>query len=313
MRFFSRVSRPVRPAAGSTISPEVLRKVQRLELRTRGFVESLFSGEYLSVFHGRGMEFSHVREYQVGDDVRAIDWKVTARRGEPFVRQFVEERDLLVMLVVDISASARFGPGARSAGDVAAEVAAALAFVASRNNDRVGLVLASDKVEHFLPPGSGRKHVIRLLAELCAARPRAVATDLTSAFERVSRSKGGRAVVFVVSDFIQDPASTELRAALSRAARSHDVIAVRLASPATLALPNVGWVEVTDPESGRRLLLDTGSRGARTRYARAMAESRVAMASLISEAGADLIEVDTTQDAMAPLSQFFRLRQRVRR
>src|SRR5688500_10031704 len=185
-------------------SPEVLRRVRRLELRTRGFVESLFSGEYLSVFHGRGMEFSHVRGYQFGDDVRAIDWKVTARRGVPFVRQFVEERDLLVSLVVDVSASGRFGPGERSAGEVAAEIAAALAFAAARNNDRVSLLLVSDRVEHFVAPGSGRRHVIGVLAELLSARSRGSQTDLTPALERITRSLRGRATVFVISDFIQN-------------------------------------------------------------------------------------------------------------
>src|SRR5690606_13908137 len=240
------------PPPSDAPTPHILRKVRKLELRTRGFVESLFSGAYLSVFLGRGMEFSHVRGYQFGDDVRAIDWKVTARRGTPIVRQFVKERDLLVALVVDVSASGRLGPGERSAGEVAAEIASALAFAATRSNDLLTLILVTDRQELFRPPGSGRKHTIRILADLLTHQPKGRGTDLAPALEHCARALPGRATVFVISDFIQDRNQPSFQGALGRAARAHDLIAVRLASAAADELPNVGWLETTDPESGKR-------------------------------------------------------------
>lgn len=303
-----------RAAAPSLLTdPDLLRRVRQLEVRTRGLVESLFSGEYVSVFHGRGLEFSHVRAYQFGDDVRAIDWKVTARRGTPYVRQFVEERDLLVVLVVDVSASGRLGPGDRSAGEVAAEIAAGIAFAATRNNDRLALLLVSDTVEAFVAPGSGRNHTVRMLTELLSHRPKRRATDLAHAFERVTRALPTRATVFVISDFIQDPRDPALRSKLGRAAQMHDVVAVRLASVATAELPNVGWVEVTDPESGRRVLVDSGSRRVRAHFRHSVQRMQAEMAELLTDAGAELVEVPTVSDPLVVLAEFFRRRQRVAR
>jgi uncharacterized protein (DUF58 family) len=314
MRFFSRAPpAPARAGAAAVPSPEVLRAVRKLEFRTRGFVESLFGGEYLSVFMGRGMEFSHARVYQVGDDVRTIDWKVTARKGEPFVRQYVEERDLLAVLVVDVSGSERFGPGERGPGEIAAEICAALAFTAERNNDRVALVLATDRVEHFVPPGSGRKHVIGLLTDLLSTRPEGVATDLVPALEHVARRIHMRATVFLVSDFLQDPREEAFRAAFRAAGRAHDLVAIRLGSAATHELPNVGWVEVADPESGRRVMLDCGSRRARRAFAGRGDRMRADLAALLVEAAADLVDVETDADPLAPIAAFFQRRRRVRR
>ena len=293
-------------------SAEVLRKVQRLELRTRGLVESLFSGEYLSIFHGRGMEFSHVRGYIPGDDVRTIDWRVTARLGVPYVKQYVEERDTLVVLVVDVSASGRLAPGDRSVGEVAAEIAGALAFAAARNHDRSALLLVSDRVEHFLPPGSGRQHTIRLLAELLDHRPQGKRTNLTPGLERVSTMKAGRATVCLISDFIQDRRDSAFTAALGRLARTHDLVAVRLISDASDELPDIGWVEMTDPESGRRIVIDTGSRRVRDRYRHSVHVEHAAMAALLTEVGAELVEVNTALDPLAPLADFFRRRQRAK-
>ncbi|MQA90349.1 MAG: DUF58 domain-containing protein [Gemmatimonas sp.] len=283
-----------------------------MELRTRGFVESLFSGDHLSVFVGRGMEFSHVRGYQFGDDVRAIDWKVTARRGSPYVRQFIEERDLLVVLVVDVSASGRFGPGERSAGEVATLIASALAFAATRSNDRLALMLYSDRVEHFLSPGSGRRRTVRVLGDLLSFRPKGRRTDLAPALDHLVRTLSGRANLFVISDFIQDRNNPRLRGALGRAARAHELIAVRLASPATAELPSVGWVELTDPESGRRVVIDSGSRRVREHYRRSVQLAKGEMVSLLSEVGAELIDVDTAADPLAPISEFFRRRRAIR-
>jgi uncharacterized protein (DUF58 family) len=289
-------------------STDTLREVRRLELRTRGLVDSLFAGGYASIFHGRGLEFSHVRSYQVGDDVRSIDWKVTARRGAPFVRQFVEERDLLVLLVVDISGSGRFGPGERSPSDVAAEISAALAFAAVRNNDRVALLLVSDQVEHFIPPGSGRRHVVRLLADLVAHVPRGRGTDLSTAFDRISRRRGDRATVFVISDFIQSGPASPFRDALMRLARGNDLIAMRLISGAQLELPNVGCVETTDPETGRRVMIDASRKRVREHYRHSVLRAQADTAALLAEVGAELVDVNTASDPLAVLSGFFRMR-----
>ncbi len=296
-------------ALGSSVPDgDVLGRVRRLEIRTRWLVDSLLSGEYGSVFSGRGMELAHVRAYQPGDDVRQIDWKVTARRGAPYVRRFVEERDLTVMLVVDVSASGGFGPGRRSASEVAAEVASALAFAAVRNNDRVGLVLVSDRVERFVAPASGRKHVIRLLSDLLTHRPGGTSTDLSRALERVDRAIPRRGIVFVISDFMQDHHDPDYRAALGRVARRHDLVGIRLGSVATLELPAVGWVELLDPESGRRVTVDTGNRRLRERYRRSVARAGAELASLLGEVGAEIVEVDTTADPLLPIAEFFRRR-----
>ncbi|MDH3285915.1 MAG: DUF58 domain-containing protein [Acidobacteriota bacterium] len=289
-------------------SPDAFRDVRRLELRTRGLVDSLFAGGYASIFRGRGLEFSHVRGYQHGDDVRAIDWKVTARRGTPFVRQFVEERDLSVVLVVDVSGSGRFGPGERSPAEVAAEIASALAFAAARNNDRVALLLVSDRVERYVPPGSGRNHVIRLLADLVSHVPHGKGTALSTAMDRLSRSLLDRATVFVISDFIQGTPDSPFRQALVALARANDLVAIRLISHATLELPDVGWIETTDPETGRRVMFDAGRKRVREHYRHSVLRAQADTAALLSEVGAELIDVDTAADPLAVLSTFFRMR-----
>lgn len=291
--------------------PDALREVRRLELRTRGLVDSLFAGGYASIFHGRGLEFSHVRVYQHGDDVRAIDWKVTARRGTPFVRQFVEERDLSVVLVVDVSGSGRFGPGERSPQEVAHEIAAALAFAAARNNDRVSLLLVSDRVEHFIPPASGRRHVVKLLADLISHRPTGRGTALSAALDRLSRALLDRATVFVISDFIQGSPDSPFREALMHLARANDLVAIRLISHATLELPNIGWIETTDPETGRRVMLDAGRKRVREHYRHSVLRAQADMAAILGEVGAELVDVDTAADPLAVMSAFFRMRRGV--
>ncbi|MFP3949055.1 MAG: DUF58 domain-containing protein [Longimicrobiales bacterium] len=292
------------------IRPEVLQRIRSLEVRTRGLVESLFSGDHPSVFHGRGFEFSFVRPYQPGDDVRSIDWKVTARRNTPYVRQFVEERDLLVVLVVDVSASGRMGAGEHSAGEVAAEVAAAIAFAAARQNDRFALVLVSDEVEHVLPPGSGRKHAIRLLADLLEHEPRSAGTDLTPALDWVRRSLHRRATLFLVSDFIHPTGEAGFQGAVNRTARHHDLVGVRVGSPASDRLPDVGWIELTDPETGTRTVVNTGNPRIRERFRAEVRASRAEMADRLTRAGAELVDVDTATDPLLALGGFFHRRAR---
>jgi uncharacterized protein (DUF58 family) len=300
--------RLLKGTAEDSTSAEVLREVRRLELRTKGLVDTLFVGNYPSVFHGRGLEFSHVRDYQYGDDVRAIDWKVTARRGSPYVRQFVEERDLHVVLVVDVSGSGRFGPGERSPWEVAAEVAAAIAFAAARNNDRMSLLLVSDRVEHYIGPGSGRRHLLKLLSDLVSFSPRGKGTDLSTALDRLGRHRSDRATVFVISDFIQSGPESPFRSALLKLARANDLIGIRLVSGATLELPDVGWVEMTDPETGRRVVMNAGHKKVREHYRHSVLRAQADTAALLGEVGAELVDVNTASDPMAVLSSFFRTR-----
>lgn len=244
--------------------------------------------------------------------MRSIDWKVTARRGAPFVRQFVEERDLLVVLMVDVSASGRLGPGQRSAGEVAVDIAAALAFAANRRNDRLALLLVSDHVEYLVRPGSGQRHVVRLLSGMLSHRPASRTTELFRGLENIGRSFPGRAVVFVISDFIEIGPVAPFREALGRLGRRHDVVAVRLAGPVD-ELPDAGWVEMTDPETGRRAVLDTGNRRVRERYRRSVLRAKAEMAALLTEGGAELLDVDTRADPLLALTDFFRRRQRAPR
>jgi uncharacterized protein (DUF58 family) len=297
----------VRPERGLP-SSEALREVRRLDLRPRGLVDSLYVGEYDSVFLGRGMEFSHVRAYQPGEDVRMIDWRVTARAGTPFVRQFIEERDLHVVLLVDVSGSARFGPGEKSPQEVAAEIAAALAFAAARHNDRVSLVLVSDRVEHFVPVGSGRRHVFRLLTDLISHAPQGRGTDLSAGLTMLADTLHGRATIFVISDFIPNGADASLRNALMRVGSVHDLVAVRLLNEATLELPDVGWVEMDDPESGRRIMFDSGQPKVREEYHRSTLRAQADTAALIGEVGAELLDIDTASDPLAALTRFFLIR-----
>lgn len=294
-------------------SKEIAAQVRRIELRTRGLVQSLFSGEYHSVFKGRGLEFSDVREYQPGDDVRTIDWNVTARRGKPFVKEYVEERELTALLVVDLSASKDFGTGSRSNAEIASEIAAILAFAAAGNNDRVALLLVTDRVELFVPPDSGRRHALRLVLELLSFRPESKGTRLSAALEYASRVLHRRAAVFVVSDFLMDRTSDPaLASATRRLARDHDVVPIRLTDPGGDDLPDVGLIALVDPESGERRVIDTRA-GVRRRYRDLKADQRAEITGLFRELRLDVVEVTTTADYVPALIHFFRRRERASR
>lgn len=294
-------------------SKEIAAQVRRIELRTRGLVESLFSGEYHSVFKGRGLEFSDVREYQPGDDVRTIDWNVTARRGRPFVKEYVEERELTALLIVDLSASKDFGTGPKSNAVIASEIAAILAFSAAGNNDRVGLLLVTDRVELFVPPDSGRRHSLRLVLELLSFRPEGRGTKLSAALEYASRILRRRAAIFVVSDFLMDEASDPaLDSSARRLARDHDVVPIRLTDPAGDDLPDVGLLAIVDPETGERRVIDT-RRSVREAYRERKEAQRAEIAALFREIGLDAVEVATTEDYVPALIRFFRRRERASR
>ena len=292
-------------APRGTIPPEVLRHVRFLEVRTRGLVNSLFAGEYRSVFKGQGMEFAEVREYQPGDEVRAIDWNVTARMRRPFVRRYEEERELTVMLVVDLSGSERFGTARRFKNELAVELAAVLALAAVRNNDRVGLVLFTDRVEHVVRPRKGRRHALRLLRDLLAFEPLGTGTRVGAAAEYVGTLLGHKSIVFVVSDF----ADPDLERPLKRLALRHDVVAVTVGDPGEQALPDVGLARFVDPETGETVDADTSDPGVRRAYDAAVAAERAERERLFRRLAIDEVPVRTDGGYVEPLLKFFRQRE----
>lgn len=289
---------------------DVLKQVRRIELRTRGLVNSRFSGEYHSVFKGQGIEFAEVREYQPGDDVRSIDWNVTARLGHPYIKRYVEERELTVLLVVDLSGSQRWATRGRLKSELVAEVAAALAMSAIRNNDRIGLLLVTDRVEAFVPPRKGRRHVLRLVRDLLAHEPEGRGTDLAAGVDFASRLLGSRAIVFVFSDFRLGGGWDRFSDTLTAATARHDVVAVRLEDPSDAELPDVGMLMLRDPESGERVAINTSSAGARREYAALTAQDRERARRLFRRLRVDEIDIRTDRPYSAALLSFFARRER---
>ncbi len=288
------------------IPREILRKVRRIEITTRGLVDQVFSGEYHSVFKGRGINFAEVREYDYGDDIRTIDWNVTARTGTPHVKIFEEERELTVMLLVDVSASGNFGTRERMKGDLAVEVCSLLAFSAIKNNDKVGLIIFSDRVEKFVPPRKGRRHVLRVLREMLYHEPAGRATDLGAALEYLSRIIRRRAVVFVVSDFVSKP----FEKALGVAGRRHDVVALRVRDRRESELPPIGLVELEDAETGERLVVDTSNLDFRAAFASRGEEARAAQDRTFRRSKVDVVDLSPGRPYLRPLMRFFEERGR---
>lgn len=293
----------------SAISPEVLRQVKRIELRTRGLVNSRFAGEYHSVFKGQGMEFSEVREYQPGDEVRTVDWNVSARMRRLFVKRYVEERELTVLLIVDCSGSSRFGTGERDKQTMAAELAAVLALSATRNNDRVGLLLCSDRIEHVVPPRKGRRHALRLVRDVLAWPPSSRGTNLALALEWSARALTHHAIVFVVSDFV----TPDIERPLKLLSQRHDLVAVVLDDPGERTLPDLGVARLVDAESGRLVEIDTSSHAVRVRYERAISAERSARTQLLRRLAIDEVLVRTEKGYAEPLLRFFNTRETRRR
>ncbi len=288
------------------IPRELFSKIRRLEIRTKGLVNDVFGGEYHSAFKGRGIEFSEVRPYQIGDDVRTIDWNVSARTGETFVKLYEEEREQTLMLAVDVSGSERFGTAGVEKREMAAEIGAVLAFSAVRNNDKVGLLLFSDRVERFVPPKKGRRHALRLVRDVFAHAPQSSGTRLDAALDHLLHVLRRRAIVVLVSDFFDRGYEHKLRALATR----HDVVAVHLRDGAEVALPNVGLLTLRDAESGRPVLLDTGSRAARDAFARHAEAQQAEIEAALRSARVDTIRVQTDEDYVEPLVGFFRRRNR---
>jgi len=288
------------------LSREVLEKVRRIEIQTRRMVTDALAGEYHSIFKGRGMEFSEVREYQVGDDIRTIDWNVTSRTGALHVKKFTEERELTVLLLLDASGSADFGTRSRFKRELAAEMGALLAFSAIRNNDRVGALVFTDDVEMYVPPRKGRSHVLRVIRDLLYFEPRGRGTNLARACEYLNRITRKRAVVFVLSDFFDTGFEKPLRVA----AKKHDLISIFISDPAEKEIPAVGLLELEDAESGRRLLVDTSDRKAMAAYHRSSLERGRKTREGLAAMGIDVIDVETGTPYDRPLLRFFQMRSR---
>ena len=285
---------------------ELLKKVRQLEIRTRGLVNQVFSGEYHSVFKGRGMTFSEVREYQMGDDVRTIDWNVTARFDHPFIKVFEEERELTVMLLVDLSGSQFFGSQGQLKRDVAVELSAILAFSAMKNNDKVGALLFSDQIEKYIPPRKGRSHALRIVRELISFEPKRPATSIKTALEYLNQVQKKRSIVFVISDFMDQG----YEAALRIAGKRHDLIGITLLDPRENELPKVGLITFRDAETGEQRWIDTSKAAVRNAYQAYRRSTRETRRSLFIKAKLDAVEVRLDQPSMKPLIDFFRLRER---
>ena len=291
------------------IPKEVLKKVRQIEIRTNREVTDVLGGQYHSVFKGHGMEFEEVREYMPGDEVRSIDWNVTARFGHPYIKKFKEERELTVMLIVDVSASGQFGSVRQTKNELAAELAAVLAFSAIRNNDKVGLIMFTDQVEKYVAPKKGRRHVLRVIREILAFQPKGRGTNLKSALDYLNHVQSRRAVTFVLSDFQVEDEET-VRKKLRVASKRHDVIALSFRDPREEELPVVGLLELRDAETGERALVDTFDRKVRAEFALKSQLRLEGLRRLLRSASVDHVEIRCETDYMVPLIKFFRMRER---
>ncbi len=288
------------------IPKDILKKIQQIQIHTRRLVNEAFVGEYHSVFKGRGMEFDEVREYQPGDEIRTIDWNVTARMGHPFIKRYVEERELTVMLLVDVSASGNFGSIKHLKNEVATEICAILALSAIKNNDKVGMIMFTDKIEKFIPPKKGPKHVLRVIRELLCAQPTGKGTNISVALEYLNKITHRRTISFIVSDFIANDYAHALRIANKK----HDMITITIVDPREQELPNVGFIELRDAESDEILLLDTADSLARKEFGALNNRRRQEQSRLFRSMGVDEILINTNRHHVEPIVRFFRMREK---
>ena len=281
---------------------ELIKKVRKIEIKTRGLSSNIFAGQYHSAFKGRGMAFSEVREYQYGDDVRDIDWNVTARFNKPYVKVFEEERELTVMLLVDMSSSLDFGTSGMYKKEMVAEIAATLAFAAIQNNDKIGAIFFTDRIEKFIPPQKGRKHILYIIRELLGFEPESRNTDLTVPLQYLTNAIKKRCTTFILSDFIEE---RDFKNALTIANRKHDVVAIQVYDKRVEELPDVGLMKMADPESGEEVYVDTSSRKVRALHRKWWIESQVRLRDTFSKSGVDSISVRTDQDYVKSLMNLF--------
>ncbi|GAB4346247.1 MAG: DUF58 domain-containing protein [Candidatus Abyssubacteria bacterium] len=285
---------------------EFIKKIRRIQITTSRTVNDVLAGQYRSVFKGRGMEFAEVREYQIGDDIRSIDWNVTARMGRLYVKQFAEERELTVMLLVDVSGSGRFGSLERTKNEIAAEIGALIAFSAIRNNDKVGLVMFTDRVEKFVAPKKGRSHVLRVIREILYFQPMGKGTNIAAAIEYLMQVSTRRTVAFILSDFLDSGYEKQLRVANQR----HDVIALRINDPREIELPPIGFIHLEDPETGTMTIVNTRDPNLRKQYERVTARYLAEQAKAFRSMNVDHVEIWTNASYIKPLVRFFRMRER---
>ena len=288
------------------IPKEILKKVKQIQIRSSRLVNDVLAGEYVSVFKGRGMEFDEVREYQAGDDIRTIDWNVTARLGHPYIKRYTEERELTIMFLVDLSFSGEFGSMKQFKNEIATEICAVLAFSAVRNNDKVGLILFTDKIEKFVPPKKGKTHVLRVIREVLYFKPENKGTDISIALEYLLKVTKRKTVCFLLSDFITEGFERALRIANKR----HDMVAVSITDPRELEIPNVGFVELEDAETGEITLIDTADRKMMERFNRFNVKNMEERAKLFRGMGVDLVDVRTDSSYIEPIMKFFRAREK---
>ena len=290
------------------IPEEIIKKIRQIEIYTSRAVDASFAGQYESVFKGRGMQFDEVREYTPGDDIRTIDWNVTARTGRPYIKRFVEEREMTVMLAVDLSASGAFGTVNKMKNELAAEFCAVLAFAAAKNNDKVGLLIFTDRIELYIPPKKGMRHMLRLIRELLYFKMPPRKTNIPQAIDYLARVIRRKATVFVVSDFIE----TDFKKSLSLINKRHDVIAVPVRDRAEISLPSVGLIEFTDAETGEVILVDTSSSRFRSRYSDTSAGRFGNLKNLLKSINVDCISISTDKPYIHDLIEFFHMRHRRR-
>ncbi len=285
---------------------EIFRNIRRIEIRTKRLVNDLFSGEYHSTFKGHGMEFEEVRQYLPGDDIRLIDWNVTARTGYPHIKKFREERELSVIFLVDMSSSGFFGTRERFKEETAAELCAVLAFSAIKNNDKVGMIIFTDRIEKFIPPKKGKAHVLRLIREILYFKPVGTGTDISSALEYFNRVIKKKSVVFLISDFL----SEDYIKPLQIANRKHDIIAMKISDPRELSFEDVGLIELEDAETGEVMLIDTGSQEFRLDFAQKAEADNYGLRRSFKLINLDFIQIITNQSYIVPLINFFKLREK---
>ena len=283
---------------------EIIQKVRKIEIKTRGLSNHIFAGQYHSAFKGRGMTFAEVREYQYGDDVRSIDWNVTARFGHPYVKIFEEERELTVMLLIDVSGSRVFGTVSRLKMDVVTEVAATLAFSTIQNNDKIGVIFFSDKVEKFIPPKKGRKHVLHIIRELIDFKPESTLTDISEALRYFTNAIKKRSTAFLISDFMDSAFEKEL----TIANRKHDIVALQVYDIRETDIPDVGLIKLKDAETGERIWVDTSDARLRKSYKNAWGQSQLELQKTFTRSGVDSVSVSTADDYVKSLIKLFRMR-----
>ena len=288
------------------IPEELINRIRQIQIYSRRAVDASFAGQYESVFKGRGMQFDEVREYMPGDDIRTIDWNVTARTGKPFIKRFVEEREMTVLFAVDLSASGEFGTVSKLKNELAAEFCAVLAFAAAKNNDKVGLLIFTDRIELFIPPKKGSRHVLRLIRELLGFKMPKRRTDIPLALDYVAKVVRKRATVFLVSDFIE----TNFQKPLSLLNKRHDVIAVPVRDRVEIAMPSVGLIEIQDAETGQIMLVDTSSKRFRSQYGSHSSQRFNELKSLLGSINVDSIPITTDRPYITDLIQFFHMRHR---